>query len=344
MLMNLSEQRRSAQALSSNVRAGVTLPEAMRDLAHMQPEYADHWSKAEVAISAGNLLFESLEGVWPSALVRAVHAGEEAGQLEAVLKHIVKALAIQNDISTELKGLRFPAGVLGFGLLTFVLLMVFAVPKTARSLRVEDANELTQLSLLMESFFKNYWIPFGFVMGVAIVKLTTWIQTEEGRAAALEFGLKIPQLRDPLRNLYFGLWCEYMSLMVRAGITVPKALELTAPVLPPSLRPGLELMRRDLVDFNLQLEEAVNLDRLLPGDPRHEWPRFIRQVFVVGGRTGSLDEELSSVSPMLIEEGVATLKAFCKSAEVFATIAGVGCAVICFVGVYSPIIGMIQHQ
>lgn len=103
-------------------------------------------------------------------------------------------------------------------------------------------------------------------------------------------------------------------------------------------------MRRDLVDFNLQLEQAVDIDRLLPGDPRLEWPRFIRQVFVIGGRTGSLDDELTSVGPMLIEEGVELLKAFCKSAEVFATIGGVGCAVICFVGVYSPIIGMIQQH
>lgn len=347
MSMTLTDQRRSAQTLSSSVRAGISLPEIARDLAQMQPEFAEHWGRAEISVSAGQALYESLDGVWPEALVRAVQAGEEAGQLDPVLRHIVKALAIQNDIATALKGLRFPAAVVAFGVLTFIGLMVTSIPSTARSLRVEDANALVKLSLAMEAITQSYWMPITGGLTFAFYKVVNWFNTEQGKAAALDFGLKVPHLDEPLRNLYFGLWCEYLSLMVRAGITVPKALELTAPILPPSLRPGLEAMRNDLVDLNLSLEAAVDVERLgrlSQRDPRLDWPRYVRQVFIVGDRTGMLDEELSRIGPMLIEEGVVALKAFCKAAEVIATIAGVATAVICFMAVYSPIIGMIEKH
>lgn len=348
MLMSLSEQRRCAQALSTSVRAGIPLPEVMRDLARMQPEYAEHWKQAELALSAGRAFYESLDGVWPEAIVRAVQAGEEAGQLEPVLQHLVRALNVQAEISGAIRGLRFPVGVVAFGLGTFLALMIFAVPKTARSLRVEDINGVTQLSLAMEAFYKAYWQPVSIGLVLIVWKIWTWFQTEQGRAAALDFGLTVPRLDQSLRNLYFGLWCEYMSLMVRAGITVPKALELTAPILPPSLRPGLEAMRNDLVDLNLSLEASVDVDRLErlstqhKHDPRLAWPRYIRQAFVVGDRTGMLDDELTKIGPILIEEGVVSLKAFCKTAEVAATVAGVLSAAVSFMAVYSPIIGMIE--
>jgi type II secretory pathway component PulF len=122
-----------------------------------------------------------MSGVWPTALVNALKAGEESGKVTDVLSQISESLNLQKTINEALSGLVYPAGVIVAALLNFLGLMVFAVPKTARTIHAENTNAITQLAVSMESFFNAYW-PF-LLMGLvlALLKLYTWVSSPEGR-------------------------------------------------------------------------------------------------------------------------------------------------------------------
>lgn len=337
--MNLKEIKASASALASNFRGHIPMDEAVRTMVAVQPKYEEYWSDVERSVVAGNPLSQSLPTIWPDALVGAVKAGEESGKMEEVFAHITKATEIQLQLRKLLMKLTYPAGIGLAGVLVFILIMVLVAPNTARSFRAQDSNGITQLAFAMEAVFKPYWMMILAGVAVASVLAFKWATSEEGKGALTEIALQVPYLGPGLRDMYFGLWAEYMAMMSAAGITTDRAILLTVDLMPVSLRDGLVAFERDISVNNLSLEQAANVGALRADDPRQEWPLFIRRAFIVGDRAGDLDGEMQRIAPELIQQGVAKISVSIELGNVGATVLAGLLAASSFAGIYAPIIG-----
>jgi len=342
--MSLMDLRVSANTLASYSRAGNTESAAMGQLAQIQPQYSKFWREARTACENGEMMYVALANVWPPAIVNALRAGEESGNVGPVLTKISNALNVQKSIREALNALIYPGVMIVSAALMFIGLMVLAVPRTARALHAEHSNTITELAMMMESFFLNYGFFVAGGVATGITRFSTSVRTTKGQERILSWALKIPGLREALIDIYFGLWSSYMTMTVEAGIPTPRGFEMTATILPAPLRAGVELLVSDLVDRSMSLSASVDLELIPKNDPRRDWPPFIRDAIAIGERSGTLDEQLKRVGDELVQQGIERLKGFCKRVEVLATVTGAVAVGFCFLGIYSPIFGLIQHH
>jgi type II secretory pathway component PulF len=342
MTMNLRQLKTSASTIASHLRAGVSMQETMQVLSVVQGDYFEHWDRARERVAAGSPLFECLTDIWPETLLSAVRAGEEAGKLDAVLTHLTSALDVEQQISDTMKLLRYPILITIVGIVVFLGLMVFAVPATARVLHVEHSNFITGLAMSLESFFKSYWMPISLFLVAGGYKLFGWIRSDDGKDTIEDWSLQIPIMQVSIKNMRFGVWADYMALVIDAGIPTTRALLVTAPILPARLRVGLELAERDLTTKNTSLEDTVNLKLLDDDDPRRDWPLFIRNAIVLGDRAGGLDTQLQRVGSELVKIGIESFVVQCKAAEALGTLFAASLVGLSFLAIYGPIIGLIK--
>lgn len=343
-MMTLDQIASSASSLASQFRGGVPMNQAVALMADIQPRYAEYWSDVAESIERGNALSKALPDVWPESLVSAVQAGEESGTMEAVFTRITKAIKIQQNLRKSIMKIAYPISIGIVGIVVFIGMMVFVVPNTVKAFGSTKAadNFMTALAMSMDAFFTEYWMIVLGAIATGFVLLAKWAQTEEGKDAILEIGLSIPYLGKGLSELYYGLWAEYMALMTGAGITLIRAVELTAKVVPASMREGFYAFVRDLSVNNLPVNEAVDIKRLAADDPRREWPLFIRKALTLGYVAGATDTELMQVAPELVEQGIEKVERAIFWGNVMATVMAAMLVAMSFFAIYMPIFSAIR--
>lgn len=319
-MMKLQEIGAAAAALGNQVSAGIPIDQALSRMVQMQPKYADFWLRAVQEVRSGSLLSNSLAEIWPEALVSAVRAGEHSGRMDTVFARIEETIELQLSLRGTIMQLGYPVGMGVAGLGVFLGFMVFVLPLLAKSLgRTSSASPIFQLSAWLSVFVLENYVALAIGLAVGVFALGAWFKTEEARNVILDVFLGVPIIQDALRDMYFGLWANYMALMVASGITTTQSLKLTAPVLPGGLRASIDAFERDLSANNRSMSASADLSKLGRDDPRSIWwPFYIGNAFIVAEQTGEIDKELLRVSPALIKEGVRTLNRVVAVANVVA--------------------------
>lgn len=343
--MNLTEIADCSATLGAQLKAGIPINQATTILATLQPKRAEFWNEAAASIESGSPVSAALAKVWPESLVSAVIAGEQAGKNEEAFSRIESATMLQIELRRQLSKLLYPFAISVVGIVMFIVMMVVVVPMTSKSFTnaAQRNNFFTQLSMVMESFFKPYWplVLAGVVGGVFL--LYRWSQSEEGKQTFMNVGLTVPYLGQGLINLYFGVWAEYVALMIGAGIPTIEALKLTIKVLPERLRGGVEAFERDISAYNIPMSAAADPAKFGVTDPRNEWPLYVSRAFMVGESTGQIDTELARVSPLLVRQGTKELGRAIWVGNLVALILAASLIGMSFAAIYIPIFSAIQH-
>lgn len=319
-MMTLEEICGTASALGNQVGAGIPLDMALTRMVQMQPAYAEFWARAVQEVRMGHLLSSSLGEVWPEALVTAVRAGEHSGQMDRVFRRIEETVELQISLRGTVMQLAYPVAMGFAGLGVFLGFMVIVLPTLAKSLGQHDSGSpVFALSAWLSTTVMGNLPMLSVGLGVAIFAFVTWIATQEAKNFILGVLLEVPVLRFALRDMYFGLWANYMAMLVAAGLPTNTALKLTAPVLPGELCESIEAFERDLSTRNRTMSDSADLAKLEKDDPRSIWwPFYISNAFIVAEQTGVIDVELLRVSPALIREGIRSLNRVVAVANVIA--------------------------
>lgn len=240
--------------------------------------------------------------------------------------------------------LAYPIGMGLAGLSVFLGFMVFVLPMLAKSLgRSGSTSPIFQFSAWLSVFVLDNYLILAVGIGVGIAVVITWLKTEEARNSIIDLFLVIPVLREALRDMYFGLWANYMALMVAAGIPTTTALKTTAPVLPGALRQSIDAFEHDLSKNNLSMSDSSDLAKLSQSDPRSQWwPFYISNAFIVAEQTGVIDKELLRVAPALIKEGVKRLDSIIAVANVAALAVSAALIISPLAAYYTEIFSSIQ--
>jgi type II secretory pathway component PulF len=320
-MMKLTEISTTAAALGNQIGAGIPMDQAIARMALMQPAYADFWLGTMQKIRSGQLLSDSLPEIWPEALVSAIRAGEQSGSIDTVFQRIEATIELQISLRSSVMKLGYPVGMGVAGLGVFLGFMVFVLPMLAKSLGGGSNSAIFQFSAWLSVFVMDNYLWLIIALAGSIFALLAWIKTPEGRNSILVFFINIPVMREALRDMYFGLWAQYMAMMVKSGISTTNSLKLTAPVLPGVLRESIELFERDLSINNKSISESSDISKLRAGDIRKEWwPFYISNAFIVAEQTGEIDKELLRVAPALIKDGEKTLNRVISIANLFALV------------------------
>lgn len=319
-MMSLQQVSAAAAAIGNQVNAGIPITQVVERMARLQPSYADFWMRASTKLAGGGKLSEVIGEVWPKTMIAVIRSGEESGKIGEVFERIEETVELQLQLRGKMMGLMYPVGMGLAGLGVFLGFMVFVLPMLAKSMGGKKSTSFVfQFSEWLSAFVHANWLFIAIGAAVGIFVLVNWLRTEAAHEAILNTLLGIPIIKEALRNMYFGLWARYMSMMVEAGIPTVNALKFTAPVLPGALAESINAFAKDVGVNNKGLAEAADVDKMKPDDPRAIWwPFFISSAFIVSEQTGVIDKELNRVAPALIKDGIRSLERFIGILNVFA--------------------------
>lgn len=301
-MMTLKQINASADALASMFGAGTAIDKIMKRMSSLQPAQREFWQKAQVSVEQGARLSEPLSQVWPSSLVNAVRAGEASGKIEQALTQIAETTELQLKIQSQISKLGYPFLLMGCGVGIFIFYMIVVLPNIGRALGTKNPSTMMKLSAWLSEVAANHGFLIIGAFAVLAVMLASWIRSAEARSTVLNWSMAVPVLREALRDLYFGIWANYMAMMASAGISTTHGLKLTQPILPEALQESVQQFLHDLEVNHRSMSDAA--DPSLQTDDRAKWwPFYIGQAFLMADSTGRVDTSLKKVAPSLIKEG-----------------------------------------
>lgn len=343
-MMSTKEIATASSALGNQLKAGIPIDQALIRLATLQPQYRDFWTRTTLTVQSGQPLSIILKELWPEALVSTVRAGEHSGRLDLVFEKIEETAEMQLTLRNNVFKLAYPIGMGLSGIVIFLGFMIFVLPTLAKSLNTKSNGFIFAFSGWLSDFANENWKISIVGIGVAMFSIAAWLKTKEAQQFILEIMLRIPVLKQALRDMYFGLWSNYMSMLVSAGITTTESLRLTAPILPVSIQESVLRFERDLSVNNIQMSNAADLSKQRPNDPRVAWwPFYISNAFIVAEQTGEVDRELQRVAPSLIKDGIKSLNTVIAFANVAALALSAMLIVSPLAAYYSEIFAAIQQ-
>jgi general secretion pathway protein F len=220
--------------LATLLEATIPVPSALEGLAAEEPNAALRGVIDELAarVRRGESLSDALAAFpryFPTLYAGMVAAGEEAGALPRVLADLADLLEHEDEMRAEVvAAAAYPCFVLGFGVLTTFILLVFVLPRLFAMLE-GMTNTLplpTRLLLDTSRFCASYgWVIIA--LGIAgSLALRWWIRTPAGAFAWDSWKLRLPLLGRIFRTATLVRFAHTLGTLTQSGVSLLPALRI----------------------------------------------------------------------------------------------------------------------
>lgn len=291
-----------SRQLSSLLAAGITVIRAL-DMLYQQVETKN--AKRCVgaiyeSIQSGKTLTEAFREqseYLPSIMISMVAAGEEAGKLDEVTArladHFAKDSKMKNRVSSALiypKILAFVTLLVTVGLLTFV---VPGIGETIKDLGGE-LPALTQFVMGMSNGLVEFWWLVALIGGAIVYSFQTWKKSDNGSLIWAKIMLKAPIIGKATRMNAAARFTRTVSTLLRSGISVLQAVEITGATL------DNKILEKKLYDARIEIRKGSTLSKSIR--PITEFPPMIYAMTAIGEESGTLDTILDKAADYFEDE------------------------------------------
>lgn len=257
------------------------------------------YSKILNSIKNGDNLFVSmnLTGVFSSYEIQSIKVGEEAGQLNYILKEL------STYFSEKIKQKRliiqtfsYPIVVVSVSILAIAFMVNFIIPMFSDVFKRfgGDLPYLTKLVLKMSSFFSSYAIYL--FLGLIVLTITILLLRKKRwfNKYWSAFLLHIPILGILIKQIYLMRFCLSMSLLLRSKLQIARTLDLVRTMIPfYSLDCALVKVKQGILEGNLLFE---SLDR------QHFFDKRMVAMIKVGEQVNKVDEMFARLGEQYSDE------------------------------------------
>lgn len=283
--------------LGGLLRAGVPI---MRALTTIQQQTENTSLRAVVmeisgAVRDGRTFSESL-GRYPALFsdlyINMVRSGESAGMLDEVLMRLAETRESDDELRSRLiSAIAYPALVLSVGVVSIFIILTFFLPRIMHLFK-GTAIVLpwpTRVVMAVSSLFENYWGVLVVLGGIITLLLGRYFKTQAGRMALDGALLRMPVMGSFMRDTDIVRFARTLALLVKAGISVDRALMLAGNTLVNGrLRAAVLAAADETVHQGATV--AAGFKR------RSEIPEFVANMVAVGEESGRLDETLGEIA------------------------------------------------
>jgi type IV pilus assembly protein PilC len=223
--------------------------------------------------------------------VNMVKAGEESGKLAETFNFLSGYMERSYALVSKAKNaLIYPAFIICSFVVVMILMLVYVIPKLSAIL-LETGQEIpiyTKVVLWISAFFVNYGIFFLILVALITYFLIRYLRTQSGNASLSSFKLSVPYVGDLYKRLYLSRIADNLSTMVTSGISMVRALEITASVVD-------NVVYKAILD---KAAEAVKSGKQISAVfyEYPEIPTIMVQMIRVGEETGKLGFILDTLS------------------------------------------------
>lgn len=318
-------------------RAGVSMDTIMSTLSRQISGKAlrNAITRIRADIASGSTLAQAFgkhPAVFNEFFVAMLAAGEEAGILESVLQQLAQLLEKEFEIKKSVKGaVLYPKIIVVVLVSAIVFLLSFVVPKFVGFYAKYGADLPLPTKILIgaSQVVKGYWYVVLIVVGIAYFLYRRYAATNVGRYKIDRLRFNMPvfgPLQLKIASARFG---HIMAALYRSGLSMPRSLEVVADVIGNQAF-ALEVRKiRDDIQKGSTLSEAMQ---------RHQYfPPVVVETTMVGEKSGTLDEMMSTVADHFDLEVAHTIKNLTTLLEPLLLIAIFGIVLLVALAIFLPI-------
>ncbi|HEY4501952.1 MAG TPA: type II secretion system F family protein [Candidatus Paceibacterota bacterium] len=278
-------------------------------------------------LQGGNSISASLAKhpkVFSSFYVNMVRAGEESGKLDQTFLFLADYIDRSYELTAKARNaLIYPAFIMLTFVSVMILMLTVVIPKIGSIL--SDSGQALPLYTQIILGFSNFLTDYGIFLLVALIVggyfMWRYVQTPPGHLALSRFQLALPYIGTLYQKLYLARIADNMNVMLTSGISVVRALEITAEVVENDIYEGILHEAIEAVKGGAPLSQAMA--RYSPGDI----PAIFAQMIQIGeetGEMGKLLERLAKFYNREVNAAVDTLVSLIEPALIVALALGVG--------------------
>lgn len=283
--------------LAGLLRAGVPI---LRALTTIQQQTVNRSLQAVImdisrSVRDGRTFSESLARhpvLFPEIYVNMVKSGESAGILDEILMRLAEARESDDELKSRVTAaIAYPGLVLAVGATSVFVILTFFLPRIMHLFEgmSQKLPLPTKIVMGVSSVFANYWPVMILLLGAAILVGRRVLKTEAGRLATDAWVLRLPVIGNFARDTDIVRFSRTLSLLVKAGLSIDRALTLSANTLTNRrLRGAVLAAASETVQQGSTIADGFKR--------RPEIPQFVTNMTAVGEESGRLDEALLEVA------------------------------------------------
>lgn len=240
-------------------------------------------------------VFSSVLSQYPKVFsplyISMIKAGEDSGALPEVLSRIADYRAKQEEMTSRFRmALVYPVLMAVVGIGTVIFMFTFVMPRLSRLYNDMGQNlpVATKILISASKALQQWWVVFLFAVAFAVLLFGRWGRTKAGKIAISSLKLHLPVVKTLVLKMELARFSRTLELLLRSGIPILRALNITAPVL------GNEIIRKQFLESYKDLEQGGSLGRSLKNSK--VIPLFMSNLLTVGEETGKLDETLTELA------------------------------------------------
>lgn len=269
-------------------------------------------------VSIPDALFKH-PSIFSDFYVNMVRAGEETGKIAETFSSLADHLERSYELSAKARGaLIYPAFIIFTFVVVMVLMFVLVIPKLTEII-TQSGQEIpfyTKIVIGISSFLINYGLFFFIVLLAG--GFLVWRYTR-GSDKIERIQLAIPGIGDLYRMIYLSRIADNMNTMLSNGISMVRAIEITATVV------GSGVYKKILEDAVVAVKGGSPLSGALMD--HREIPTVMIQMIKVGEETGEIGSILGKLSTFYqreVNNAIATVLSMIEPAMIVALGIGVG--------------------
>jgi type IV pilus assembly protein PilC len=254
--------------------------------------------------------------------VNMVSAGEESGKLDETFLYLADYLDRSYEVTSKARNaLIYPAFVITTFIAVMILMLTTVIPRLGSIL--EESGDViptyTKVVIAISDFFVNYGVFLLVIFIFGGFLLWRFNRSEAGKLSLARFKISLPYLGGLYRKLYLSRIADNMNTMLQSGISMVRAIEITASVV------DNRVYEKILNDALVAIKAGGTVaDSLSDND---EIPNIMIQMIRVGEESGELGNILKTLALFYrreVSNAVDTLVDLIEPAMIVLLGAGVG--------------------
>lgn len=269
--------------------------------------------------------------------VAVARSGEASGRLEDVLSQMADNIEQESSLISKVRGaMIYPAFIFLAMISVAVLMMVRVIPQL-KHIFTESGVQLplsTRFLIGLSDFMVHQWWVVVLIVVAIVAAIRVYLPTQGGRQIIDYIEAHIPgQFSE---NLYMARFTRTMSMLIKAGIPIIEAIDITSQVM------NNGIYQLILTQARAQVERGIPLSTPLAQTPY--FPVIVSQMIRVGEQTGRLDEVLLKLALYYEDEVDSRIKTIATLIEpLIIVILGIAVAFL-VIAILMPIYNIAQIQ
>ena len=219
--------------------------------------------------------------------IALVRSGEASGKLDEILEKLAEHLERQREFNQRIRNaLIYPIVIITAMVAMMFVMFAFVMPKLL-SLYDNFQIELpptTKSIMVVSKFMESYWIWVLLGIIAAIIAITKFLKTKQGKNIFDTYIFKVPIISNIERTSGLVDATRTLSILISSGVPILDGLLIITDV------NSNVLFHDAFVRISQKVEKGMSVGTAMSNEPI--FPESLTQMTIVGEQTGHLDETL----------------------------------------------------